>query len=406
MRLEIAIPALNEEDSIRSIIERTLAAIPRILSRSAVTQVSVTVVSDGSTDRTVEIAQEYRDRIKLIVFKQNRGYGAAIKEAWDRSDAELLGFLDADGTCDPDFFGELCASLEREQADLALGSRVGKGTRMPVMRQIGNRLFASLLTVLSGRRVEDTASGMRVLRRAAYAHLLPLPNGLNFTPAMSARALLGVTAAMKVIEIPMSYDERQGHSKLRVVRDGFRFLQIILEALFLYRPSRPLGVIGLACLLIAIIVMAAPIAHYLRFRNVEDWMIYRFVVGHLAGVTGFLFLSVSLLCRLAVRITITGRYDRNILSRPERAFLSPYFLWVPVALLCAGTMLLGPRPWDLHGRLFSSEHWSRFVAMSFCYLVAFIFVCTRLVAYILLLIARQLEHQREHVARHISVTSC
>jgi hypothetical protein len=107
-----------------------------------------------------------------------------------------------------------------------------------------------------------------------------------------------------------------------------------------------------------------------------------------------------------VRITITGRYDRNILSRPERAFLSPHFLAIPVALFCAGTMLLGPRPWDLHGHLFSNEHWSRFVAMSFCYLLACIFICTRLVAYILLLIARQLEHQRERVARHISVTSC
>lgn len=394
MRLEIAIPALNEEDSIRSIIERTLAAAPRILSRSAVTEVGITVVSDGSTDRTVEIAREYRDRIRLIVFEQNRGYGAAIKEAWDRSDAELLGFLDADGTCDPNFFADLCATLEHEDADLALGSRVGKGTQMPVLRQIGNWLFASLLTILSGRRVEDTASGMRVLRRTAYASLLPLPNGLNFTPAMSARALLGVTAPVKVIELPMPYHERQGQSKLRVVRDGFRFLQIILEALFLYRPSRPLGITGLACLLLAILAMASPIAHYLRFRNVEEWMIYRFVIGHLAGVTAILFLSVSLLSRLAVRIMITGQYNGDMLSAPEKVFLSRYFLLAPLLLLCAGTMLL-----------FWNEHWSRFVTMSFCYLVAFIFICARLVAYNLLLIARQLEHHRETATPRVSVSA-
>jgi glycosyltransferase involved in cell wall biosynthesis len=53
------------------------------------------VVSDGSTDHTVELASRYLDQINLIVFEKNRGYGAAIKEAWRTSDAKLLAFLDA-----------------------------------------------------------------------------------------------------------------------------------------------------------------------------------------------------------------------------------------------------------------------------------------------------------------------
>src|SRR4051794_17240340 len=107
MKLLIAIPALNEEQSIASTIERALAAAPELAAGGSVTAVDVTVVSDGSTDRTVDIASAYIDRITLIVFEKNRGYGAAIKEAWARSDADLLGFMDADGTCDPRFFGPL-----------------------------------------------------------------------------------------------------------------------------------------------------------------------------------------------------------------------------------------------------------------------------------------------------------
>ena len=68
MKLGIAIPALNEEDNIESIIQRSLAARQYIQDHSSVTDVEVTVVSDGSTDRTVELASRYKDLIRLIVL--------------------------------------------------------------------------------------------------------------------------------------------------------------------------------------------------------------------------------------------------------------------------------------------------------------------------------------------------
>jgi glycosyltransferase involved in cell wall biosynthesis len=75
LKLLIVIPALNEEESIASIIERTLDARARILAETPVTEVELTVVSDGSTDRTVERAGVYRNQVHLIVFERNRGYG-------------------------------------------------------------------------------------------------------------------------------------------------------------------------------------------------------------------------------------------------------------------------------------------------------------------------------------------
>ena len=69
------------------------------------------VVSDGSTDRTAAIAQQIAEEepaVRVIVFERNRGYGAAIKEGFRQSTGELVAFLDADGTCDPNYFGELC----------------------------------------------------------------------------------------------------------------------------------------------------------------------------------------------------------------------------------------------------------------------------------------------------------
>lgn len=238
MKLLIVIPALNEEANIENIIERCLAARKEIIANSPITEIAITVVSDGSTDRTAELAAHHTSEIQLIVFPRNRGYGAAIQHAWHESDAHFLAFLDADGTCDPRFFAILAQALWNEHADIALGCRLNASSKMPRLRQTGNLLFAGLLTLLSGQRVRDTASGMRIVRREAFHRLRPLPVGLHFTPAMSARALLDREAHIKLVEIDMPYYERVGESKLNTGRDGLRFLGIITKTALIYRPVR------------------------------------------------------------------------------------------------------------------------------------------------------------------------
>jgi glycosyltransferase involved in cell wall biosynthesis len=120
MKLLILISALNEEEGIESNIQRCLQASKQIRQNSPVTQIEITAVSDGSTDRTVEIARRYSDVIHRIVLPEKRGYGVAFKERWRQSDADILGFLDADGTCDPNFFAPLCEKLVSEDGDVVL----------------------------------------------------------------------------------------------------------------------------------------------------------------------------------------------------------------------------------------------------------------------------------------------
>jgi glycosyltransferase involved in cell wall biosynthesis len=140
----IVIPAFNEEEAIAATIERTLRARDAVCKCTTLTEVNVVVVSDGSTDCTAEIARRYTD-VKLLVFEKNRGYGAAIKAGWELAPADLLGFLDADGTCDPQFFVPMCQAVLDDGYDLVLGSRMGRNSRMPGLRRIGNGLFALLL---------------------------------------------------------------------------------------------------------------------------------------------------------------------------------------------------------------------------------------------------------------------
>lgn len=395
MKLLIAIPALNEEQSIQSTIERCLSARQEIITKSPVTEVDITVVSDGSTDRTAEIAGQFTDQIKLIIFKKNRGYGAAIKEAWGRSHADLIGFLDADGTCDPRFFSQLCSTAVHDKADVVLGCRLHDESEMPWIRRVGNTVFSLLLTFLSASRVRDTASGMRVLRRESLWKLLPLPDGMHFTPAISARALLNKDISIKEIDMP--YHEREGESKLKIGKDGVRFLKTILEASFVYRPARPLATLGVFFLTIAGVLMTMPIIYYQEHHAVQEWMIYRFVVSHLAGTVAFTFLSASYLSARVVHIALPVSGQAGSTIQLITGFVRNRAFWlVPLGLMVIGGFLVLPSFLELVHTGHTYEHWSRFIAMSFFWSVAFILLGTRLLDYFLTLLEMQVMHLREN----------
>ncbi len=381
LKLLIAIPALDEEDAIADIITRCLDAREGIIADSQVDSVDITVVSDGSTDRTVEIAQGYEDRIRLIVFEKNRGYGAAIQEAWNQSDADLLSFLDADGTCDPRFFRQLVAAIVDDNADIALGCRMTAESEMPLVRTIGNRMFSLLLSAFSSEKVRDTASGMRVVRRESLHRILPLPSGLNFTPAMSARAVLADN--LHIVERDMTYRERVGDSKLSPVKDGYRFLMVILKTALVYRPSRVLGIAGLICALLAMLLMVSPIRHYLAESMVAEWMIYRFIVAELLGITAVILFSFGYLGTATSALLIGNEPSRGL----TRLLFRPWILYPGIlVLLLAGVLVIRGSFMDYltTGQVF--DHWSRFIVSSFFIICAIILSATGLLHYILSLV--------------------
>lgn len=260
--LSICIPVLNEEGAIGVTLRRLLAT-REPLKRVGVTDFEVIVVDDGSTDRTAEIAGGF-EGVRLIRHPVNKGYGAALKTGFAAASHELVGFLDADATYPPEQFPRLCEAVLNEQADLVIGSRMaGADTEMPLVRRVGNMIFATLLTLMGRTQVTDSASGMRVFRRDALKLLSPLPDGLNLTPVMSTRA---VHEGIKVVEVPIPYTERVGASKLSPVRDGMRFLGTMVWTVLSYNPVRLFGFAGMGGLAVAAVIGACLVA--LRLQGV------------------------------------------------------------------------------------------------------------------------------------------
>ncbi len=256
--LSVVIPAYNEEDGIAAIVERVLAIKPK-LAEAGIDGLECIVVDDGSADGTATIVQSFGERVRLI-RQQNRGYGGALKTGFNNAKGELIGFLDADSTYPPEYFPQMCR-LALDGADIVIGSRMaGERSEMPLVRRVGNTIFATMLSLVAGVRISDSASGQRVLRREVLPQIYPLPNTLDFTPAMSTRAL---HEGLKMVETPIPYKERSGRSKLSVVRDGLRFTKSIVWTALTYNPVRIFGGVGLALLLVAVLLLGWQAALFL-----------------------------------------------------------------------------------------------------------------------------------------------
>ncbi len=303
-KLSIVIPAYNEEDSVDAILKSCLDARATLIKNCGLSGVEVVLVDDGSKDKTLEKARRWTEA-KVVVHEKNKGYGAALMTGFRASSGELLSFLDADGTCDPLAFDGLIKALRQGEADMAVGARLHAGSEMPFVRTIGNRLYALLLRGLTGVRLTDTASGMRVFKRALLPRLAPLPTGLHFTPAMTARvACMGGV----FVEHPIPYSERVGQSKLSVVRDGVRFLRVILGTVFAYFPLRVFGPLAALCLVLAAGLGLMPVRTYLGGTGIEEWMIYRLLTVLTLSACATVFAAIGLLAQKA---------SNAALGRPE-----------------------------------------------------------------------------------------
>ncbi|MGQ9649539.1 MAG: glycosyltransferase family 2 protein [Phycisphaerae bacterium] len=357
MKLSIVIPAYNEEAAIGRTIERCLEATETIKAKSPIDAVELIVVSDGSVDQTATIAKSF-ENVRVIEFESNRGYGAAIKAGFEAADGDLLGFLDADGTCDPAQFAPLCRALVARNADVAIGARMGRDSRMPLVRMVGNRFYALLLGVLACKPITDTASGMRVVRASSLADLYPLPDGMHFTPAMSARILMD--DELKLVEVPMPYEERVGQSKLRLLRDGLRFALTIIDAALVARPTRVILPV-LACLVLLVCVMTVhPLHEYVMTGTIQNWMIYRAVTALLIVTVGMLLLSAAVIADEIITIALKRPPKKSRLQiLIARVFQTPFVAGLGTFSLVSSLLLTRDGLWDyiLTGHVYI--HWWR-----------------------------------------------
>jgi glycosyltransferase involved in cell wall biosynthesis len=199
MRVAIIIPALNEETTIASVIER----VPQKIAGQVI------VVNNASTD-TDATAERAHSAGATVVHESRRGYGAACFAGFRAaSDADVLVFMDGDGALDPGQIQDLLAPIRADQADLVLGSRT-QGRResgaLLIHARFGNWLSSQLIRWLYGLRVTDLGP-FRAIRTEVLDALDMQEMTYGWPTEMMVKAAKG---GYRIVEVPVDYFRRAG----------------------------------------------------------------------------------------------------------------------------------------------------------------------------------------------------
>ncbi|ODS53614.1 MAG: glycosyl transferase [Acidobacteria bacterium SCN 69-37] len=220
--VSVVIPAMNEAGAIASVVSGL---------RAAATWHEILVIDDGSTDDTGARAADAGARV--IRHPYNKGNGAAVKTGIRAATGQYLLIIDADGQHQPADAVRLVSKLG--EYDLVVGART-TATQATLTRRLGNGVLNGLASYLTQHRIPDLTSGFRAARLDGLREFITLlPNGFS-TPTTTTLCFL--RAGYNVTFEPVEARARVGVSKIRLTRDGPKFVLIMLRVMTIFSPLR------------------------------------------------------------------------------------------------------------------------------------------------------------------------
>jgi glycosyltransferase involved in cell wall biosynthesis len=216
---DVILPVLDEAAAIPGV----LAAIPD--------GYRPIVVDNGSTDGSGQIAAGLG---ALVIEETTRGFGAACFAGLCAADAEVVCFMDCDGSLDPADLPGVVALLGH--ADLAIGARHAARGAWPVHARVANRVLARELRRRTGVALEDIGP-MRAARRLPLLRLDLQDRRSGWPLEMVVKA---VAAGWSVVDTPVPYSEREGRSKVTgTIRGTFQTIGDMGAILRSVEPEAP-----------------------------------------------------------------------------------------------------------------------------------------------------------------------
>lgn len=221
----IVIPALNEEEALRHL----LSELPSHLIQWII------VVDNGSTDATASIAQAAG---AIVVSEPVRGYGRACWHGFQTAQelgAEIIVFMDGDGSDNPIDLPTMLAPIFEGHADLVIGSRVGAQAQagaVPPQARLGNWLISRLLNRLYGVYLHDIGS-FRAIHRDILQALQMREMTFGWPVEMLVKA---AQAHYRIVEVPLHYRRRShGHSKVAgTIMGSIKAAYVMLHTMLRY----------------------------------------------------------------------------------------------------------------------------------------------------------------------------
>ena len=225
--ISIVIPAFNEAGAVGGVVRDLRTALD-----DTCLAYEILLVDDGSTDATAATAAEAGAQV--VASPQNLGYGLALRRGILAARFGYVAICDADGTYPAAAIQELTRLAEH--FDMVVAARTGphfSGLAPRALARIGLRAVASFVV---GRRVPDVNSGYRIFRKTDCLHYFGiLSPGFSFTTGLTL-AMISDARAVGFISVP--YGARIGKSKVRIVRDTLRMIQVLAQAMVRHNPIK------------------------------------------------------------------------------------------------------------------------------------------------------------------------
>ncbi len=202
--VEIVVPVRNEEHDLAQSVRRLVTYLRTSFPFTA----QVTIADNGSTDRTWPIAMDLERMFREVraVRLTQPGRGRALRAQWSASRAEVVAYMDVDLSTDLNALLPLVAPLLSGHSDLAIGTRLARGSRVirGPRREVISRCYNLLLRATLGARFSDAQCGFKAIRSDRARVLLPLTRdpGWFFDTEL---LVLAQRAGLRIHEVPVDW---------------------------------------------------------------------------------------------------------------------------------------------------------------------------------------------------------
>jgi len=215
MKILIVIPAYNEEN----ILAATIAKIVDFCQKNLTIDWQVVIADNQSTDQTGIIGQKLARQYPAVsyLFVGQKGKGAAIRSGWQKNDADIYCFMDADLATDLSALPRLIGEMAKGN-DVVIGSRFAKGSRVKrsTIRQLFSLGYRLVLKILLATKIKDTPCGFKAINNRVKKNILALVKNQEWF-FDSELVIMAEKQGYKIKEIPVAWhDPREGTDKSRV----------------------------------------------------------------------------------------------------------------------------------------------------------------------------------------------
>ena len=239
--IAVLLPCYNEDAA----IAQTVAAF-----RAALPGAAIYVYDNISSDRSIEVA---RAAGAFVRSERMQGKGHVVRRMFADIDADIYVLADGDATYDATAAPALVDRLLSEQLDMVVGARTGQNVHIPTARKPAKWVLNELANQLSGSKIPDLNSGLRVMRKETVKRFLYiLPNSFSFTTTITLAML---SDGRNVRYIPVDYFHRSGASKINPIKDTVRFTQLVIRTVMYFDPLRVFIPLSLVLFLSSLMVL-------------------------------------------------------------------------------------------------------------------------------------------------------